>query len=557
MLGQGDKNVRYNFVEIMIEGLDLNTVDIEDIALTYSNKMYSSAIIKCNNGKTYGCGRNDYGGFGIGTNVYYDKFIELSKYNDIWKNAKKIANQGIITYVLLENGDLYGSGYNRSGELGLGHKNNINTLTKITDNVKDVVANHADFCILKEDGYLCSSDSNGNIKQINNIQDANIKFISDKIIISDNKCYLINYVDMTVNEYFGSYKINEDVIFMSEMKGFISDNKIYLQDYPNLTLPKQKSIYQLKNVFNNAQYVQGGMNLNIVDKDGNIYEGLNNKISDVKNIKQLVSSNIAKFALSEDGSLYAKGEAYMWGSTTAQTNYTKVTKDGKENFNNVDKIFAINKGRGFIFITKDNDIYWAGTISYVAIPNITGDWSTTGNEKVLTYYPKKVENAIINEIVDKIEDIKFTHINEAGINGKNVLILTNDGKLYTYSNNSNMTGIGATSDFKEIKFEGATVEQIETLDGLSLALLSNGEVYGWGYNTYGILGDRYDLGGVYPTPVKLNLSNVRYMSLGDGFAIFATHAGEVYGIGKNDYGQLGTGDNKGASTFVRCEELEK
>ena len=82
-------------------------------------------------------------------------------------------------------------------------------------------------------------------------------------------------------------------------------------------------------------------------------------------------------------------------------------------------------------------------------------------------------------------------------------------------------------------------------------------VYGWGYNTYGILGDGYDLGGVYSTPVKLNLSNVRYMSLGEGFAIFATHAGKVYGIGKNDYGQLGTGNNTGASNFVRCEELEK
>ena len=56
--------------------------------------------------------------------------------------------------------------------------------------------------------------------------------------------------------------------------------------------------------------------------------------------------------------------------------------------------------------------------------------------------------------------------------------------------------------------------------------------------------------------MKLNLSNIRTMSLGNGFAIFGTYAGEVYGIGRNDYGQLGTGDNKGASTFVRCEELE-
>ena len=141
----------------------------------------------------------------------------------------------------------------------------------------------------------------------------------------------------------------------------------------------------------------------------------------------------------------------------------------------------------------------------MAIPGIKGAISTTGGG-IRTEYPEKVENDVINSIVDKIKDIKFSYINEAGIDGRNTLILTNEGKLYTYSTNSNMTGVGATSDFTEIKFDGATVEQIETLDGLSLAVLSNGE---------------------------------------------------VYGIGKNDYGQLGTGDNVGASTFVRCEELEK
>lgn len=122
-----------------------------------------------------------------------------------------------------------------------------------------------------------------------------------------------------------------------------------------------------------------------------------------------------------------------------------------------------------------------------------------------------------------------------------------------------MTGLNkGTSDYEELKIkEGETVKDIETQDGLSLVLLDNGEVYGWGYNTYGILGEGYEVGGIYPTPVKLKLENVRTMTLGDNFAIFETFAGEVYGIGTNDYGQLGTGNNVGASDFVRCEELEK
>ena len=71
-----------------------------------------------------------------------------------------------------------------------------------------------------------------------------------------------------------------------------------------------------------------------------------------------------------------------------------------------------------------------------------------------------------------------------------------------------MTGLNkGTSDYEELKIkEGETVKEIETQVGLSLVLLDNGE---------------------------------------------------VYGIGTNDYGQLGTGNNVGASDFVRCEELEK
>ena len=95
--------------------------------------------------------------------------------------------------------------------------------------------------------------------------------------------------------------------------------------------------------------------------------------------------------------------------------------------------------------------------------------------------------------------------------------------------------------------------------GLSLALLSNGGIYGWGYNTYGILGPSYEVGGIYPTPVKLEglPANIRYMSLGNGFAIFASKSGEVYVIGKNDYGQLGTGDSVGRTEFLRCTKLEE
>ena len=64
-LGQGNTNTYNNFVEVEIEGLDLNTVEIEKVEMSI-NQQYSSVLIKCSNGKVYGCGYNEYEGLGIG-----------------------------------------------------------------------------------------------------------------------------------------------------------------------------------------------------------------------------------------------------------------------------------------------------------------------------------------------------------------------------------------------------------------------------------------------------------------------------------------------------------
>ena len=86
------------------------------------------------------------------------------------------------------------------------------------------------------------------------------------------------------------------------------------------------------------------------------------------------------------------------------------------------------------------------------------------------------------------------------------------------------------------------------------AITENGDVYSWGYDYYNLTGKSQEF---LSTPVKLPLSNVYYITIGEGFAIFATEDGKVYGIGRNEYGQLGTGNNTPATNFVECVELEK
>ena len=215
VLGQGNNNVYQNFVEIKIDGLDLNTTKIEDISLTYTNKQYTSAIIKCNDGKVYGAGRNSYGGFGIGTNQYYNKFIELSAYNEIWKKVNKIVNEGISTYIITNEGELYSSGYNAYGRLCLGHTNNVNTLTKVTDNVKDMIfsTSEQNIIFLKNDGYLYTNNSSGNMIKVDGIQDSNAKFLGGNLVLSGGNVYRINNTNK-INEAFINYeKISDEIYF--------------------------------------------------------------------------------------------------------------------------------------------------------------------------------------------------------------------------------------------------------------------------------------------------------------------------------------------------------
>ena len=109
VLGQGNNDMYYNFVEVKIDGLDLNKTEIELHPISVDQQQYSSVILECSDGRVYGCGYNRYGGFGIGTVQNYNKFIELSAYNKIWKNPKKIASQGIFLYVITQDGELHKS----------------------------------------------------------------------------------------------------------------------------------------------------------------------------------------------------------------------------------------------------------------------------------------------------------------------------------------------------------------------------------------------------------------------------------------------------------------
>ena len=512
-----------------------------------------------------------------GSYISQDSLYEYS-YKELraCEGAKQIELDSSTLWYIDKNNTLYGCGY--KVVFNANTDSNIENAIKISDNVKQVKCYGNSILYITQNNQLYSRTDQGKTEQINQfeINEAST-LLGYGAVITNETIYRAlynntNFYKWVASEntaiYYNNYE-NNKFIANKTMGVFVTNKgEIYIKDKPNITKIQEKSNYTLRKVLENAIFVQGsGTNISIVDKNGNIYEStVSNANTVIQNAKKIISSNYSKFVIQKNGELWAKGSyrTGMWGEEVNKDEYVKITKDGVEEYKNVKNVFTSNYGLSAIFITEDNKIYWAGNTGYVMLPQIKGDYTNTYGESV-TNYPKEVTSEVLDHIKDKIKDIEYSFTYSGGIYAINTMILTEDGKLYIMSNNKNLSGNNTITtqtkgDFTELTIkEGTTVKQVLTQDGLSLALLSNGEIYGWGYNTYGILWPNYEVGGIYPTPVKLEglPANIRYMSLGNGFAIFASKSGEVYGIGKNDYGQLGTGDSAGRTEFVRCTKLEE
>ena len=558
-LGQGNFNTYAKWINIdYIDGKNVKEIQVG------SYSQYSTALIIMNNGEVYGAG---YSNGELDVTYYVNSYKKINAYY----NAKSVSLGLDCVYFINKDGNLYGCGWSKV--FGTNETVKASNSIMIEENVKQIKTDKKTVVYLTKNNELYIRAYNS-CKKITNIEiDDEAVLVDNLSIIVKDTLYYIDYDKGTATKkrennilpYYNKY--TEYKFTQNKRMLMYRDNngKIYIENTPNITKIGEKSNYNLRKVFENAIFVQGkGGKISIVDRNGQIHESvISNANEKIKNAKKIVSSDSGKYVILKDGILMAKGDEYvgMWGGDLhSKIDYTQITRDGTNIFTNVKDIYVSKIGHSAIFITEDNKMYWAGSDTYILLPKIEGDITTRGNGSI-TKYPKEVTS----DIIEKIKDISYSYISEGGVSGVNTLILTEDGKLYTMSSNPNMSGNNTTAtrksgDFTELTIkEGTTVKQILTEDGLSLALLSNGEVYGWGYNTYGILGPSYEVGDIYPTPVKLEglPANIRYMSLGNGFAIFASKSGEVYGIGKNDYGQLGTGDSIGRTEFVRCTKLEE
>ena len=93
------------------------------------------SIILKNDGTLWGCGYNEFGHLGLGDTASRYTFTQVTtNVNDI----KSVYFGGHHTFILKNDGTLWGCGYNEYGQLGLGDTSHRYTFTQVTTNVDNI-----------------------------------------------------------------------------------------------------------------------------------------------------------------------------------------------------------------------------------------------------------------------------------------------------------------------------------------------------------------------------------------------------------------------------------
>ncbi|MEG2310700.1 MAG: hypothetical protein RSB76_01780, partial [Clostridia bacterium] len=579
----GLKNTTMYSGFVKITGLDGSK--IKDII--FSDNVYVRFTVAIyDNGDVLAAGSNGTATLGAPS---YTNTYEFKNISNNWKTnvniafpLKQIKIVQLVNGILDSNDTLWVCGYNTRGQLGNGDKNYQWGFIKYMDNVADFNINiDSVFCKTKTDNiYISPKGVYNELTQkdeyfsekvlVNNLPVGNKKVIRNYSIYDEAKKQIITkdlafvldlkvYYAQSDKKENPTFTVVEDtttpkniVDIVNEQQMLIlkdNDSKVYLYNQNYITAKGKNIQKELRDINKDQtfEYVDGfGDKIHLIDGEYRLWIGTNDKVLRQNVIKSLVTST-NEYMLLNSGELYSRGKsvgvgygAGGWGTNDEKIEFVLIQS-------NVKNIYACCGGA--ISIDKDNKIYCFGQLwnQFLNLPQYTDNTNNIHIPTLVTGY--------INTI--NIKDIYLLHSN-GGAGGTATYIKDDKGDVYSFSHgNAQYNGIGSNvSDFTKIILPGK-VKKIKCGYNYTLCLLENGEVYAWGTNTNGQFGNGYEISKNYPIPQKLNIDAVTEVAAGDGYAIYVKSGDEIYGCGKNEFGQLGDATTKSSAEFVRCINLEK
>lgn len=172
---------------------------------------------------------------------------------------------------------------------------------------------------------------------------------------------------------------------------------------------------------------------------------------------------------------------------------------------------------------------------------------------------RNIETAIYVKVIKDQEDMKYEPMVVGGENHS--IALKGDGTVWGWGNNKfGQLGIGSTITTEiPTKVNGLqNVKMVASGSNHTLALKEDGTVWAWGYNNVGQLGDNTQI--VKYTPVQVlgengegYLKDIVYIAAGTNYSAAINKYGEVWTWGLNTNGQLGDGTTVNKYTPVKVK----
>lgn len=149
----------------------------------------------------------------------------------------------------------------------------------------------------------------------------------------------------------------------------------------------------------------------------------------------------------------------------------------------------------------------------------------------------------------------FPDIKKMVTGGHHTVVLTRKGTVWAWGNNAaGQLGDGSTTSREtpiQVKGENGVglltnIKDIFAGYRHTIAIDYNNDLWAWGDNSFGQLGDGTTNNCSTPYPLQKSINknyfqNVKYMSLGFYHSFAIKNDGTILGWGENDYGQLGIG----------------
>ena len=347
------------------------------------------------------------------------------------------------------------------------------------------------------------------VKQ-NNIEDDNLQN-------GEYKIYVIAY------DKAGNYKkstqktinitITSTRVVASGYRGMVIDTEGYAYIWGrNTNTTSSTTAYYL---INNIKYAEYKKSIKILDKK----------------IKDFAIKKGSCILIDEDGQMWSFGDA--WGYNNGQSVHP--TSDIPKEILNEEKFTKVSMGDQSycIAIDEDGNLWSWGQ----------DEFGQQGLGRKLKYEIRKPQKIT--------EKNKFTEICAGGIHN---LAIDEDGNLYSWGYNElGQLGNGTTvTDYSGPKLieQGIKFKKISAGSNHSVAIDVEGNLYSWGYNAYGQLGDGTNNNSSIP---KIIMQGTKFKDVGAGaersYALDVE--GNLYAWGYNRNGELGDGTTKNSNVPIK------